>query len=260
MRLELQNVSFGYDPRHPLQSNLTFTVETGEICCVLGPNGCGKSTLFKAILGVLPITRGKITIDNADLSRYGARKLSQYLSFVAQTHDPPFPYKVRDVVMLGRANRVGYLRQPTAKDYQIAEQAMHDLGIFDLRDRVYTDLSGGQLQLVLIARALVQQPSILMLDEPAAALDFGNAVRVLSIVKKLSELGYGVLMTTHSPDHAFLCDAKVVLLQKDGPCRSGRAVDVVTERTMRASYGVDVKVVEFVSDTGIIVRRCSPQM
>ncbi len=180
------------------------------------------------------------------------------MAYVSQNHVPPFPYQVKDVVLLGRINKVGHMGQPTANDYHIVENAMVDMGIFHLRDKVYTDISGGELQLVMIARALAQQPKVLVLDEPTAALDYGNVVRVIEKVRSLAEKDYAVVMTTHSPDHAFMCNSSVVLLQKENPMKFGKAVDIITEKNMKEAYGVNVKIVEFVNTRGEITRMCAP--
>ncbi|MDO4501704.1 MAG: ABC transporter ATP-binding protein [Coriobacteriia bacterium] len=260
MKLEIRNITYGFDPELPVQSNVSFSMETGEICCLLGANGCGKSSLFNAILGLVPVYRGDITLDGNNVRDWPARKLSRVLGYVAQTHEPPFPYKVRDVVMLGNAGRLGYTKQPKPKDYLAAEKVMHDLGIYELRNTPYSDISGGELQLVMIARALVQGPQILMLDEPTAALDYGNALRVLGVIKRLAEQqGLGVIMTTHDPDHAFMCNSKVVLLQKNDFPRVGMAKDVITEKNMAQAYDTRVKIVEYVNERNEIMRRCAPE-
>ncbi len=248
----------GYGQGDAIQRYVNFSVESGEVCCMLGPNGCGKTTVFKTILGLLPLQRGKITIDGDDLRRWSVRRLADTIAYVSQSHIAPFPYQVKDVVLLGRINKVSSTKQPSAEDYNIVENALMDMGVFHLRDKIYTDISGGELQLVLIARALAQQPQILMLDEPTAALDFGNVVRVIEKVRELAQRGFMVIMTTHSPDHAFMCNSSVVLLQEDNPMRFGRAVDIITEKNMKEAYGVNVKIVEFVNTKGEIMRMCAP--
>jgi iron complex transport system ATP-binding protein len=180
------------------------------------------------------------------------------MSYVAQTHTPPFPYQVKDVVLLGRISKIGYMAQPTPTDYRIAEDSMKDMGIYHLRNRVYTEISGGELQLAMIARALCQKPRVLVLDEPTAALDYGNVVRVIDRVRTLAAKGLAIIMTTHSPDHAFMCNSNVVLLQKGVTAKFGRAIDVITERNMQQAYGVNVKVVEFVGENGEVMRMCAP--
>lgn len=257
MRLEARDIQCGWEQGKPVQRFVSFTVEAGEICCVLGPNGCGKTTLFKTVLGIIPRQAGTVAFDGQDIARWSPKKLASTMAYVSQGHHPPFPYRVRDVVLLGRTGKVG-MGQPTASDYQIVDNALNDMGVYHLSDQPYTDISGGELQLVMIARALAQQPQMLVLDEPTAALDYGNAVRVIAKVRELAQRGYGVLMTTHSPDHAFMCNSNVVLLQQDQPMKFGRAVDVITERNMREAYGVGVKIVEFVTREGEIMRMCAP--
>lgn len=258
MKLEVRDARIGYKSDDSVQRNINFSLETGEICCVLGPNGCGKSTLFKSVLGLIPLQAGKVCVDGEDISKWSPKRLAETMAYVSQNHIPPFPYQVRDVVLLGRANKLGKMGQPSEEDYEIVDNALNDMGVYDLRDEVYTDISGGQLQLVMIARALAQEPQILVLDEPTAALDYGNVVRVIDKVRELAAKGYGVVMTTHSPDHAFMCHSNVVLLQNAQPMKFGRAVDVITEKNMRAAYGVNVKIVEFVNTNGEITRMCAP--
>lgn len=258
MKLEVHDAQCGYDKDKPVQRYVNFSVESGQVCCVLGPNGCGKSTIFKSLLGLLPLQHGKVTVDGADIANWSPRRLADTMAYVSQNHIPPFPYQVKDVVLLGRINKVGSMGQPTIEDYRIVENAMQDMGIYHLRDRIYTDISGGELQLVMVARALAQQPQLLVLDEPTAALDYGNVVRVIEKVRSLAEKGYAVVMTTHSPDHAFMCDSTVVLLQKDSPMKFGNAIDIITEKNMKQAYGVNVKIVEFVNTKGKIMRMCAP--
>ena len=258
MRLEVQNVNCGYKSHEPLLTYLNFNVASGEICCVLGPNGVGKSTLFKTILGLLPALSGKITIDGEDVSKWPASKLGDTIAYVSQSHTPPFPYQVKDIVMLGRMSKIGPRSTPKDMDYYIVDQAIEECGIGHLRNKPYTDISGGELQLVMIAQALAQQPNILVFDEPTAALDYGNAVRVIAHIRELAKRGYMVLMTTHSPDHAFMCNSKVLLLQRDFPMKFGTALDIITEKNMKQAYGMNIKVVEFVNEKNEIVRQCAP--
>lgn len=258
MKLEVRDAVCGYDKKHPTLDYVNFTVESGEVCCVLGPNGVGKSTLFKSLLGLIPLIKGQVLIDGEDVASWSPAKMADHVAYVAQSHVPPFPYQVKDVVMLGRVSKVGALGTPSAEDHRIVENAMADMGIDHLRDKVYTDISGGELQLVMIARALAQQPQMLVLDEPTAALDYGNVVRVIGKVRELAKMGYAVVMTTHSPDHAFMCHSKVVLLQRELPMRFGEAVDIITEKNMKQAYGINVKIVEFVNANGEIMRMCAP--
>ena len=260
MKLQITDASVGYDKNAPLQRHVDFSVQSGEVCCVLGPNGCGKTTLVRTILGMQPLLAGAITMDGSDVTRWSASKLADAVAYVAQRHDRTFPFTVREVVLMGRINRVGGATdQPGPDDYAVVDNAMNDMGIWHLRDEPYSDVSGGELQMVMFARALAQEPRMLVLDEPTAALDYGNAVRVISKVRKLARMGYGVLMITHNPDHAFMCGANVALFTKRAPMRFGEAEQIITRRNIKEAYGIDVKLVEFVHDNGRIVRMCAPE-
>ena len=253
----VKDVQCGWDAGKAIQRYVSFSVDSGETCCILGPNGCGKTTLLKTCMGLIPRQAGQVTLDGRDIRRLSPKERAAAIAYVSQGHNPPFSYKVLDVVLLGRTSSVG-VGQPSARDVQIAENALMDMGVYDLRDKVYTDISGGELQLVMIARALTQEPELLVLDEPTAALDYGNAMRVIAKIRELAERGYGVIMTTHSPDHAFMCNSNVLLLQKDNPMKFGKAVDIITEKNMKQAYGVNVKIVEFVNTKGEIMRMCAP--
>ncbi len=257
MKLEAKDVQCGWEKDKPIQRFVNFSVESGEVCCILGPNGCGKSTLLKTLMGLLPRQAGVVSLDGRDIRKYSPKERARAIAYVSQGHNAPFSYRVRDVVMLGRIGKVG-MGQPSARDMQIAESALADMGVRHLRDKLYTDISGGELQLVMIARALTQQPQLLVLDEPTAALDYGNSMRVVAKIRELAGRGYGVLMTTHSPDQAFMLDSNVVLLQRDRPMQFGRAQDVITEKNMREAYGVNVETKEFLTRDGGVVRMCAP--
>lgn len=259
MKLETKNLSCGYGEKIILE-NINFEVRTGEICCLLGPNGVGKTTLFRTLLKLTKPMSGSVRIDGEDIAGWSAAKMAKHTAYVSQYHTPPFPYLVKDVVLLGRLSSVGYFGQPKKQDYEIADQAMEDMGVLDLKDKVYTDISGGERQLVMIARALTQQSGILVLDEPTASLDYGNMVRVIHKIISLKEKGYAVIMTTHSPDQAFMCRSQAVLLQRNSPVIFGNVMDVVTEKNLKDAYGVEVSIVEFAKPDGRIMRMCAPDV
>ena len=260
MHLSVNDAAIGYEKDKPLQRYVNFSVTSGEICCVLGPNGCGKTTLVKTILGLVPLLSGSIAVDGSDVTKWSAQRLSQTMAYVAQRHDQPFPYLVKDVVMMGRiAKTNGIAGQPTREDRNIVENAMADMGIRHLRDVPYVDISGGELQMVMFARALVQEPQMLILDEPTASLDYGNAVRVIEKVRDLAEAGYAVVMITHSPDHCFMTGANAALFMPARPMLFGPAEQVITSANIRKAYGVNVKLVEFVHDNDEVMRMCAPE-
>ena len=256
----MRDVSVGYDADKPIQKFVNFSVQSGEVCCVLGPNGCGKTTLVKTVLGMVPLLSGSITLDGNDVTQWSAAQLSEKIAYVAQKHTQPFPYEVKDVVMLGRISKTKSLSgKPTRKDYNIVENAMAEMGISHLRERPYVDISGGELQMVMFARALAQEPELLIMDEPTAALDYGNAVRVIEKVRELAEAGYAIIMITHNPDHAFMTGANVALFKRNANMVFGDAFSVITRENIQDAYGINVKLVEFTHDNQEIMRMCAPE-
>jgi iron complex transport system ATP-binding protein len=258
MILEICNVSCGYCQREPVLKDVTFSVKTGEICCLLGPNGVGKTTLLKTLLGTLKLLDGEIMLDGEALSKWGPKKRAKAIAYVAQTHVPPFPYKVKDVILLGRIAHIGYFGQPSAKDKEFVEETLNELGIYSLRNKEYTDISGGERQLVMIARSLVQEPDFLVLDEPTANLDFGNTVKVLKHLILLKEKGLGIIMTTHSLDQAFYLNSSAALLTGKKALKFGAADSVLTRKNLKEVYGIDIKVVEFLDEEGKVIKICVP--
>lgn len=258
MKLEAKNITCGYRGK-PILERVSFSVGSGEICCLLGPNGVGKTTLFRSVLGLMPLIDGKVAVDGEDTKRWSSAKRAKTMAYVSQYHTPPFPYLVKDVVLLGRISSVGYFGQPKPYDYDLVITTLAEMGIAHLADTAYTDISGGERQLVMIARALVQQAGILILDEPTASLDYGNMVRVVKKITELRDKGYGIIMTTHSPDQAFLCNSKVVLLQRERPALFGAVSDVMTEPNLKEVYGIRIRVMEYAEDDGQIRHMCVPE-
>lgn len=257
MKLELVGISCGYGGKKVLDG-INMEVASGDICCILGPNGVGKTTLFKTILKLIKPLGGQVMIDGDDISKWSEKRMAEKIAYVAQSHIPPFPYIVKDIIMLGRISSVGYFGQPSRYDYEVVEQVMDDMGISHLRERVYTDVSGGERQMVMIARALAQEPEMLVLDEPTSSLDYGNMLKVINRIRNLRSKGYGVIMTTHNPDHAFMCEAKTMLLQSGSRAVFGRASEVVTEKNLKEAYGADVKVIEYTDANGRFMKLCAP--
>lgn len=222
--------------------DISLNATSGQVFCLLGPNGVGKTTLFKTMLGFLPLMAGSITIDGEDITSWSDRRKAQAIGYVPQVHTPPFPFTVIDVVTMGRTAHLSPVASPSKNDTKIAKEALKELGISYLSDKIYTEISGGERQMVLVARALAQQPKILIMDEPTANLDFGNQVRVLEQINCLAAQGLVVIMTTHFPDHAFLCPGTVGLLEHDR-FTVGTAKEVVTEERLQRAYAVDVRIV-----------------
>lgn len=240
--LEVKNVSYSYGPGKVLH-DISFKVESGELMCVLGPNGCGKTTLLKNILGLLSPSEGSIWIDGKDVQKLSSKKLAQVMAYIPQEHTPPFPYNVFDVVLMGRtAYLSSNLSVPNKKDEEIAYEALAMLNITYLQDKIYTQISGGERQLVLIARALAQKPKILIMDEPTSSLDFGKQNVVLEHVRKLSKKGISILMVTHDPGHALFCADQVVTLKKGHLLKIGTPQEVISEESMKEMYDTEVRI------------------
>lgn len=258
MKLEVNDAVCGYRLK-TIVNGISFDVSSGEILCLLGPNGVGKTTLFKTILGFLHLKGGSITVDGEDISKWSRKRFAQAIGYVPQAHTPPFPFTAESVVTMGRTAHLGTFSTPSAEDQRIALEAMRALEIEYLKDQIYTEISGGERQMVLIARALTQQPQILVMDEPTSSLDFGNQIRVLRQIKKLAESGLGVVMTSHFPDHAFLCSSKVALMWRGG-FDIGTPEEIVTEDNLNKVYGVGVKVTQTSLPGGETLKACIPLM
>ncbi len=243
MIFEARNASCGYGETVILR-NIAIRIESGRILCLLGPNGVGKTTLFKSMLGFLKLKSGEVLIDDQDIALWSIRKVAQTVGYVPQVHTPPFPFTVLDVVAMGRVAHMGLFGSPSAGDMKQAEAALERLDILAFKNRIYTEISGGERQMVLIARALAQNPKILIMDEPTSNLDFGNQIRVLTQIRRLADDGMAVIMTSHFPDHAFLCSTDVGLLKRDSSLIVGSAEEVVTEENLRQAYGVDVRIIQ----------------
>jgi len=257
MILQVKDAVCGYGSKKVVE-NITLAVKSGEILCLLGPNGVGKTTLFKSILGFLELMGGQILLDGEDMSRLSKKSIARAIGYVPQAHTPPFPFTVLEVVTMGRTAHMGAFASPSREDTGIAEEALNSLGIGFLRDRIYTEISGGERQMVLIARALAQQPEILIMDEPTSNLDFGNQIRVLEQINRLAEKGLGVILTSHFPNQVFLCSTKVALIQRDNVFTFGSPDEVVTEANLKAAYGINVKITSVTNAGGSMVKACIP--
>lgn len=259
MCIQATHLACGYGGR-VIIDDINMQIEKGEITCILGPNGVGKTTFFKTIQGFLKPLTGSIQLDGQEISCWNRKNLAKKIAYVPQTQSQPFPFKVLDVVVMGRNVHLNNFSSPSQKDYKKCEEVMEQLGISSLNEKIYSQLSGGERQLVLIARALVQEPEMLMMDEPASNLDYGNQVRVLQQIKKLAQQNIGIIMITHSPEHAFACADKVALFTRNGGVRFGETAEIVTEDALREAYGVTVKIPEIVDDMGHKTRTCVPIM
>jgi iron complex transport system ATP-binding protein len=241
--LQLASVEAGFASRTVLR-DVTFAVRAGEVVGVLGPNGSGKTTLFRTLLGLLPPRRGVIVMDGAPLASHSRSEIARLAGYVPQGHAAYFPFTLRDFVLLGRAAHHGAFEAPGRRDRHLAEQALERLGIAALAERPVTEVSSGERQLALIARALAQEPRLLVMDEPTASLDFGNQARVLAAIRSLAGAGLSILFSTHAPDHAFLAAQRVLLLGEGRVLAQGTPPEVIRAETLAQVYGVPVDVLQ----------------
>jgi len=245
MLLQVDDVKFSYDGRRNVFEHVSFSIEEGEVFCILGPNGSGKSTLLKCIDALLKLDGGSIYLNGKALASISRKRLATDIGFLPQLHVSTFPFSVREVAVMGRSPHLGLVDSPSATDYEIAEANLKLLGLEHLADKPYTKISGGERQLALIAMVLTQQPRILLLDEPTSHLDFGNQVRMLEIIKTLSQKGLSIVLTTHFPDHAFHLSSTVAMMHKGTFIASGTADSIITEANLKKIYGIDVEVACF---------------
>jgi iron complex transport system ATP-binding protein len=256
--IEVRGATFRYGTQ-AVFSALDLDVFRGEVLTVLGPNGCGKSTLLRCIGGALALAHGSVRIDDVDISQLDAAARARKVGFLFQQHSPSFPFAVIDVVTMGRAPHLGLFDSPSLQDVRLAEDALDKVGMRHLSKRPYTELSGGELQLILLARTLVQQPDVILLDEPTAHLDFRNQVQSLKTIGALAGKGVTMIMATHDPNHAFLLPGRVLMMQPRGAIRTGLASEVITDSTLTATYGIDVAVFRAPRRSGAgEMRFCSP--
>ena len=202
MELTIENGCFSYRKGVPILEGLSLQASDGDVVAVLGPNGAGKTTFLKCLMGFLPWSQGKATLDGTDIREIPSRTLWQTVSYVPQSRTSLSPLTAREMILLGMTSRIGVFSSPRAEDTAYAERIAVELGIADLLDKKCTEMSGGERQMVLIARALASKPSLLILDEPESNLDFRNQMIVLDAISRLAASGMCCIFNTHYPDHA----------------------------------------------------------
>ena len=253
--LEVKDLAFGF-PGRPVGREVSFSLGAGEVMCVLGPNGGGKTTLFRTLLGLLERQAGSIRIETRPLEELSRGEIARRIGYVPQGHAAYFAFTVREFVLMGRTAHLGVFAAPAANDFLVANRALESLGIGALAERPVIEISGGERQLALVARALAQEPRLLVLDEPTATLDLGNQVRVLERIKNLSEKGMSILFSSHDPDHAFMCASRALLLAEGRALEIGPPQEVIRADTLQRMYGVPVQVLA----TAAGVHACLPRL
>jgi iron complex transport system ATP-binding protein len=255
--LQVKALDCGYQKQR-IVHQATFTMNAGEFLCIIGANGCGKTTLLKTLLGLLAPMGGAVEIEGKAAFAMDERERARYFAYIPQAHRPPFPFTVADVVLMGRTPYINRLAQISDTDKAVAFESLELLGIKHLAQRSYTHLSGGQQQLVLIARALTQEPLFLVMDEPTASLDFGNQQMVLSRMRSLSAGGTSVIMVTHDPDHALFCADRVIMMEDGRISGDGPTREIITTGNLQRIYGEDVEVLDVEVRPGRTARVCVP--
>ncbi|WP_430601913.1 iron complex transport system ATP-binding protein [Enterococcus sp. DIV0724b] len=251
--LEVIDLEFAYRKQNILK-NISFKLEYGQSVCLLGKNGVGKSTLFKCLLGVLNPNIGSIKINGRLITECKRNELAQLISYIPQKQRGVFHFTVFEMVLMGTTARLKNYQQPGQAENELAESALTILNISHLKNRTYSEISGGEQQLVIIARSVAQQSKIIIMDEPCANLDYGNQIMVLEMIQKLAEQGYLIIQSTHDPNHA-LQYADYVLVLHEGQLMQGTPKNILTSRQLEAMYHVPITVHEL---TAYEQRICLP--
>ena len=242
-KIEIVDGSFSYNKGNYVWENVNMQVNDGECVCLLGANGCGKTTLLHCMAGAHAITKGKVLVNGKPIEDYSITNLAKTIGIVYQDHTVAFPYSSLEVVRMGRTPYLGTFQTPSKQDTEFALEIMRELGIEDIANQSYARISGGQRQLVLIARTLCQQPEVILFDEPTSHLDFKNQAIVMRVLRKLSEKGMTIVMTSHFPSHAWQIGTKVVLMGENGIVAQGTPEEIMTEENLSEIYDVKVRII-----------------
>lgn len=244
--LQIENLSFSYKEKKVLEE-VTCTVNQGEVFCIFGPNGCGKTTMLDCILGLNKPDKGEITIDGVNIAELPSIEKAKKMAYVPQKSDRTFPYTVLEIVLMGRTAYSGMFSSPGKEDVEIAENALNTLGMLTFKDRVYTKLSGGEAQLVKIARAIAQDTQLIIFDEPTSHLDFRHELNVIKYISKVvQEKGISIVMATHFPNHAYFFESlgltsRVALMENGNFGAVGPPSEVLTQSNMAKIFGIVTK-------------------
>ena len=253
MRLKVTDLRFSYSKRTVLDG-ISFSAEKGELLSVLGANGAGKSTLFRCILGAYQSYSGTIEARGDDIRSLSQREMAKRMAYIPQNHGTAFNYSVLDTVLMGAARQLSPFAVPGPAQYQAARESLKRIGIYHLIDRSFGHLSGGEQQLVMVARALTQQADILIMDEPTASLDYGNQLRIMEQVRQLAAEGYTVLLSTHNPQHALSYSDRILALSHGKIAALGKPQDVLDAKLLRSLYQVEAELTETPGGTVISPR------
>ncbi|RXJ60913.1 ABC transporter ATP-binding protein [Candidatus Marinarcus aquaticus] len=238
---KVENLKFSYGKKEILKG-IDFEINSSDVISILGPNGCGKTTLLKLLLGFLKPSQGEVYFENQPIRKIKSKHFFQRVAYIPQIHDGSFGYLVKDVVLMGRMPYKSLFTNFNKQDKQIAQEALELLGIGHLKDEIYTTLSGGQRQLILIARAITQQADIFIMDEPVNGLDFGNQYKLLNQIKALSKQNITFIKTSHYPDHVFFVSNEAIFLNKGKILEKGDPNTIIREENIEKVYQLESKI------------------
>jgi iron complex transport system ATP-binding protein len=239
---QLESLSFRYR-RKPVLEGLNLAIDEGQVLALLGPNGSGKTTLLKLLLGLLKPAGGCVRLRGRDIAAIPRRELAREMAYVPQVHREAFGYRVFDVVLMGRMPHSPFFGRYGERDFQAVYESLEKMGIGHLAECAYTEISGGERQLTLVARALAQQAHIFVMDEPTNGLDYGNQVRLLERVARLAGAGYTFVFSTHYPDHAAAIADRVVMLQQGRVLCDGSPREVIIPGQLAVLYGLESRLI-----------------
>ena len=246
MKIEVSHGKFGYSNERIIHEDISFDVSNGQILTILGPNGIGKTTLLKCITGLVPWMSGETLVDGEPMKKMKHTAFWKRIGYVPQSTGSVFAYSVLDMVLLGRASHMHVYSTPSAEDYDIAMDALEQVGIAHMYKKPCNNLSGGEFQLVMVARALASKPEIIILDEPESHLDFKNQMLIIGMLEKIvRDQGLGCIVNTHYPEHALRLGDISLMLGPKLPYLFGPTKEIITEENLSKYFGVKVKMLSF---------------
>lgn len=250
MVYEVNDLTFSYPAGdHKVLDRVSLALDEGRILSILGPNGAGKTTLINCMAGLLKPQEGNIRLCGRELTDMSEKERAQLVAYVPQLHTPAFDYTVADFVLMGKSAQLGMLQRPKRKDENRCMEILEEMNIDHLAHKSYQNISGGERQQALIARAIMQEPRVILFDEPTAHLDYGNQQRVLRQIRNMTRGGYSVVITTHNPDHGLLLGDQAAIVDREGRLQHGPCSKIINEQTLRELYKIDLRL-QYVEEMG----------